>query len=88
MAWWYRTTLGTRRARGLRRIKRRSSERVARQVDLLAHREPRLRLRRLAHHEHFSAALAEALDMPLSPHDSRAFPDGEAKLRPLVDPRG
>lgn len=36
----------------------------------------------------FAKALAEALDMSLSPHEERQFPDGECKLRPLVDPRG
>ncbi len=33
-------------------------------------------------------ALAVALDTPLSPHEDRAFDDGEHKLRPLIDPRG
>ena len=33
-------------------------------------------------------ALADALDVTLSPHEERLFPDGERKLRPLVDPRG
>ena len=36
----------------------------------------------------FALALAEALDVTLSPHEERLFPDGECKLRPLVDPRG
>ena len=36
----------------------------------------------------FALALAEALDVSLSPHEERLFPDGECKLRPLVDPRG
>jgi len=33
-------------------------------------------------------ALAAALDDSISAHEDRAFPDGEHKLRPLVDPRG
>jgi ribose-phosphate pyrophosphokinase len=33
-------------------------------------------------------ALGAALDEALSPHEDRAFDDGEHKLRPLVDPRG
>ena len=33
-------------------------------------------------------ALAQALDTDLSPHEERVFEDGEAKLRPLADPRG
>ena len=33
-------------------------------------------------------ALGAALDESLSPHEDRAFEDGEHKLRPLVDPRG
>lgn len=36
----------------------------------------------------FAAALAAALDVPISPHEDRSFSDGECKLRPLVDPRG
>ena len=36
----------------------------------------------------FAQALANALDVTLSPHEERVFPDGERKLRPLVDPRG
>ena len=36
----------------------------------------------------FAQALANALDVALSPHEERLFPDGERKLRPLVDPRG
>lgn len=36
----------------------------------------------------FAAALAAALDVPVSPHEDRSFSDGECKLRPLVDPRG
>ena len=36
----------------------------------------------------FAQALANALDLTLSPHEERVFPDGERKLRPLVDPRG
>lgn len=36
----------------------------------------------------FAGALADALDVTLSPHEERLFPDGERKLRPLVDPRG
>lgn len=36
----------------------------------------------------FARALADALDVPLSPHEERVFDDGERKLRPLVDPRG
>ena len=32
----------------------------------------------------FAQALAEALDVTLSPHEERLFPDGECKLRPLV----
>jgi len=36
----------------------------------------------------FAQALADALDVTLSPHEERVFPDGERKLRPLVDPRG
>ena len=36
----------------------------------------------------FANALADALDMSLSPHEERQFPDGERKVRPLVDPRG
>ena len=33
-------------------------------------------------------ALCAALDEPRSPHEDRAFEDGERKIRPLVDPRG
>lgn len=33
-------------------------------------------------------ALAAELDESLSAHEDRAFPDGEHKVRPLVDPRG
>ena len=36
----------------------------------------------------FAQALANALDVTLSPHEERVFPDGERKLRPLVGPRG
>ena len=36
----------------------------------------------------FAEGLADALDVTLSPHEERVFPDGERKLRPLVDPRG
>lgn len=36
----------------------------------------------------FAQALAESLDVALSPHEERLFQDGERKLRPLVDPRG
>ncbi|HEX5685029.1 MAG TPA: ribose-phosphate diphosphokinase [Ideonella sp.] len=36
----------------------------------------------------FAEALARDLDTVLSPHEDRRFEDGEAKLRPLVDPRG
>ena len=36
----------------------------------------------------FAQALTDALDVTLSPHEERLFPDGERKLRPLVDPRG
>ncbi len=36
----------------------------------------------------FAQALADALGVTLSPHEERVFPDGERKLRPLVDPRG
>ncbi len=35
----------------------------------------------------FAQALADALDVTLSQHEERLFPDGERKLRPLVDPR-
>ncbi|MCV2371310.1 ribose-phosphate diphosphokinase [Roseateles oligotrophus] len=36
----------------------------------------------------FAQNLATALDATLAPHEERAFPDGESKLRPLSDPRG
>ena len=36
----------------------------------------------------FAQALADALDIALSPHEERLFPDGERKLRPLAEPRG
>ena len=36
----------------------------------------------------FARALAGALKAVVSPHEERVFPDGERKLRPLVDPRG
>jgi ribose-phosphate pyrophosphokinase len=36
----------------------------------------------------FAQALAASLDVTLSPHEARTFPDGECKLRPLTDPRG
>ena len=36
----------------------------------------------------FALALAESLDVSLSPHEERVFPDGERKLRPLMEPRG
>lgn len=36
----------------------------------------------------FGRALAADLDQELSPLEQRAFADGEAKIRPLVDPRG
>ncbi len=36
----------------------------------------------------FAQALANALDVTLTLHEERLFPDGERKLRPLVDPRG
>ncbi len=36
----------------------------------------------------FARSLADSLDVTLSPHEERLFPDGERKLRPLVDPRG
>ena len=36
----------------------------------------------------FAQALADALGITPSPHEERLFPDGECKLRPLVDPRG
>ena len=42
----------------------------------------------LAPADPFAQALADALDVRLSPHEERLFPDGERKLRPLVDPRG
>jgi ribose-phosphate pyrophosphokinase len=34
-----------------------------------------------------AAGVAQALGVPLAPHEDRAFEDGEHKLRPLVDPR-
>lgn len=36
----------------------------------------------------FALALAQALDTDVAPHEERVFEDGEAKLRPLVDPCG
>ena len=36
----------------------------------------------------FGQSLGGALEVSLSPHEERVFPDGERKLRPLVDPRG
>ena len=36
----------------------------------------------------FGQSLGGALKVSLSPHEERVFPDGERKLRPLVDPRG
>ncbi|MDE2401837.1 MAG: ribose-phosphate pyrophosphokinase [Burkholderiales bacterium] len=36
----------------------------------------------------FAQALSAELDQPIAPHEERIFPDGERKLRPLVDPRG
>ena len=36
----------------------------------------------------FAQSLAGALKVAISPHEERVFPDGERKLRPLVDPRG
>ena len=36
----------------------------------------------------FARSLANALGVTLSPHGERVFPDGERKLRPLVDLRG
>jgi ribose-phosphate pyrophosphokinase len=36
----------------------------------------------------FAAALSTALAVAISPHEARAFEDGEHKLRPLQDPRG
>lgn len=36
----------------------------------------------------FGQSLSVALEVSLSPHEERVFPDGERKLRPLVDPRG
>jgi len=36
----------------------------------------------------FGQSLSGALEVSLSPHEERVFPDGERKLRPLVDPRG
>jgi ribose-phosphate pyrophosphokinase len=36
----------------------------------------------------FAQALAEALDVTLSAHEERLFPDGERKVRPLVYPHG
>jgi len=36
----------------------------------------------------FAQALAADLDCALAPHELRRFDDGEAKCRPLVDPRG
>jgi ribose-phosphate pyrophosphokinase len=36
----------------------------------------------------FALALADALDISLSPHEERCFEDGESQLRPLADPRG
>jgi ribose-phosphate pyrophosphokinase len=39
-------------------------------------------------HRGLAQAVARALDTELSPHEDRAFEDGECKLRPLADPRG
>lgn len=36
----------------------------------------------------FAAALAQALGVEIAAHEERRFPDGECKLRPLVDVRG
>ena len=36
----------------------------------------------------FGRTLADALNVPLSPHEERVFDDGERKLRPLLDPCG
>ena len=36
----------------------------------------------------FGAKVAQALDVPLAPHEERAFEDGEHKSRPLVNVRG
>lgn len=36
----------------------------------------------------FGARLAEALGVPLAPHEERTFEDAEHKIRPLVDPHG
>ena len=36
----------------------------------------------------FAAALASELGVPAAAHEERRFPDGECKLRPLVDVRG
>lgn len=36
----------------------------------------------------FAQALTDTLDRPLAAHEHRRFPDGECKLRPLVDPCG
>lgn len=36
----------------------------------------------------FAKSLAAALELTISPHEERVFPDGERKLRPLVDPHG
>ena len=33
-------------------------------------------------------AVAAQLDRPIGPHEERSFPDGERKVRPLVDPGG
>lgn len=36
----------------------------------------------------FGAAVADALGVPLAPHEERTFEDDEHKIRPLVDPAG
>lgn len=40
------------------------------------------------HDKALALAVASDLDRELAPHEDRSFEDGEAKLRPLVDPRG
>jgi ribose-phosphate pyrophosphokinase len=36
----------------------------------------------------FAQAVAAQLDRTIAPHEERSFPDGERKVRPLVDPAG
>jgi len=79
-------TLGVRHRARLIALKRPPPDSV--KVAARHHRETTMLLFDLDLDTTFGKALGADLDQPLSPVEARVFADGEAKTRPLVDPRG